>query len=301
MNQRMPQRAPRGFTLIELLVTMAIIATIATLSVISFGAIFKDTRVSSGANSVLSAVAEARSIAIRTGQPTAVVFRAVWDPNNPEVPQYTEAVYATWRGEQEFVPFSSNPAEYADIFEIVPDVRPRRLPEGIKVAGPFYANEGFQGPEADLEWITQPEFQFTDPAAIGGADEEFFGQLIGVLFGSDGEIMTANRRSFAREAFVDFLPGDDDGDGLRIDFGVGSGAGGSFGPDFYHYNEAADETYISFVPFLAVYDDDEAREFQTQAWTTRTIYINELVGLGGYITQYADRIHFNRNTGVAMR
>jgi hypothetical protein len=61
----------------------------------------------------------------------------------------------------------------------------------------------------------------------------------------------------------------------------------------------ADEVVINLVPFLAVFDDDEARSmYDVRDWSvaeTRTADLSE------YIEQRADRVHFNRYTGVAMK
>ena len=68
---------------------------------------------------------------------------------------------------------------------------------------------------------------------------------------------------------------------------------------------ADDEPFVVIAPFLAVYDDDEARELgDTANWDDPQIYQQDLVGLPndpGYITENANRIHFNRYTGVVMR
>ena len=62
-----------------------------------------------------------------------------------------------------------------------------------------------------------------------------------------------------------------------------------------------DEPFISPVPYVAVYDDDKARETRTTNWLTQAQIDADLTGPNGYINTYADRIHFNRYTGVAMK
>ena len=56
------------------------------------------------------------------------------------------------------------------------------------------------------------------------------------------------------------------------------------------------------MPFVAVYDDEEPREmFGADDWGDFETYRAELTGPEGYINLRADRIHFNRYTGVAMK
>ena len=48
-----------------------------------------------------------------------------------------------------------------------------------------------------------------------------------------------------------------------------------------------------------VFDDDEGREiFDATAWGNEGTRLEDLTE---YITQFADRIHFNRYTGVVMK
>ena len=69
-------------------------------------------------------------------------------------------------------------------------------------------------------------------------------------------------------------------------------------PDFNQTFEN-DEPFLAMAPFIAVFDDDEAREmFDTSQWGNVDIRRGDLTE---YITQFADRIHFNRYTGVAMK
>ena len=75
---------------------------------------------------------------------------------------------------------------------------------------------------------------------------------------------------------------------------------------FFNQWWETDETLVTVVPFLAVYDDEKARELRTTDWTDQTDYEAELTGSltdspTAYINLRADRIHFNRYTGVAMK
>ncbi len=77
---------------------------------------------------------------------------------------------------------------------------------------------------------------------------------------------------------------------------------------YFDQRSEDEETYIAVVPFLAVYDDDAAREmFGADDWDVFDTYLEELTNNDsanpplGYIALFADRIHFNRYTGVAMK
>jgi prepilin-type N-terminal cleavage/methylation domain-containing protein len=301
-SARGPRPWRRAFTLIELLVVIAIIAIVSVLSVIAVGRLSQDARISGATNQVLAALDEARATAIRTNRSTAVVFLARWDASRPEDRQVTECVVVTWLGDQEPVIFNGD--ELADIFVAVPDVQPRRLPPGIKVGGPFYAIEGFEGLAADFIWLTQPELRLTDPDIVGN-NQEFPGEIIGVLFDPKGSVVTSNVSSFAREAFYDEFLGDTetsgDGQGFRLDPRADTAVASAPGPLFYHYHEDDEEVYISFIPFLSVYDDDAARELKELEWTNRGNYEAELTGPSGYIAQFGRKIEFNKYTGVPLR
>jgi len=57
----------RGFTLVELMVTLAVLAILATLAIPSFQEVIRSSRLSTAANDLSSAMALARSEAVRRG------------------------------------------------------------------------------------------------------------------------------------------------------------------------------------------------------------------------------------------
>ena len=62
---------------------------------------------------------------------------------------------------------------------------------------------------------------------------------------------------------------------------------------------ATDEVVVNLVPFLAVFDDDDVRRtYDAAQWSDPGI---RTADLSAYIDRRADRIHFNRYTGVAMK
>ena len=108
--------------------------------------------------------------------------------------------------------------------------------------------------------------------------------MIAILYGPDGTTFTRNSQSDSRKLYVDF-----NNDRFQQDDPV---------PDFNQTFEH-DEPFLAIAPFIAVFDDDEAREmFDTTQWGDVDIRREDITE---YITQFADRIHFNRYTGVAMK
>ena len=72
-------------------------------------------------------------------------------------------------------------------------------------------------------------------------------------------------------------------------------------PDVNYFDQTfeADEPFLAMAPFLAVFDDDEAREiFDATLWGNEATRLEKITE---YVTEFADRIHFNRYTGVVMK
>jgi prepilin-type N-terminal cleavage/methylation domain-containing protein len=272
-----------GFTLIELLVAMGIIAVLGTITIVAIRAVSSDAKLATGLNTVMAALDQTRAEAIKRNRIMLVVFRPVQVSAQK---QAVEIVLAESAGDS-WQDGIGGPIY--DRFLPVLDVQPRRLPAGLKVAGPYYRDpvEGsgtpgdgvLCGEAVDGLWVTQTHLPAA-PAEAGG-------ELIGVMYAPDGTTITRNARSDSSGVWVDLhLPGD-------------PGYGTPQATDRWEWIDPLDETLVNVVPFLAVYDDDDAREsYDPAAWTnicTRTIDLSD------YINQFADRVHFNRYTGVAMR
>ncbi len=275
----------RAFSLVELLVAIGIIAVLGILTAISVRGITKDARMSSAVNTVTASLGEARALAMKNNTIVAVVFRPRWDTSDQSTPQFTEVVIAKWSGETQI--FGN---AVVDRFVPFADVPPRPLPPGIKVAGPWY-DIGFvpggAGANPDEAWITQTEFR----AQL--LENEIAGRLFAIQYGPDGQVLTRNSLSDADELYVDF-----DGDGNQRLQQFDASLPDNF--DFWENDHPNDENSINPVPFLAVYDDEEARELKTQPWSSSSAYQQQLAGPNGYITKFGRRIHFNRYTGVVM-
>lgn len=279
-----PRRgAGRSFTLTELLVAIGIIAVLTTLTVFSVKGISKSARLSSATNTIVAVLGNARALAMKNNRPVLVAFRAKWDPKDAQQRQVTELVIAEWSGSSDLA-LVFGELVVNDRFNVVPGQISRMLPAGIKVAGPWY-DHTTTAEFHDETWITQSEFRAM-------ASNEAAGRQFCIMYAPDGSVTTRNPVGDASDTYVDY-----NGNGLRtLTFPASA-----FSPDtgdFWEYDHPDDENNLNPVPFLAVYDDDEARKaFDVSTWTDA---IAMRADLTTFITKNADRIHFNRYSGVAM-
>ena len=229
-----------AFTLVELLVVMGVIAVLATLTLVSVRAITDNARLSSATNTVMAALDNARALAMKKNTIVLVVFRPRFEGNNKQI---VEVVTAKWTGES----FVDPDDKVVDRFVPIPDIPVRSIPVGIKIGAPRY------GPNEDRLWITQAHLPAIDQQTGSG---EAPGKLMAIMYAPDGTTITRNSQSDSRRMYVDFdnnREQDDDG-GVNDD------------PDFNQTFEN-DEPFLAMAPFIAVFDDDEAREmFDTSQW-----------------------------------
>jgi prepilin-type N-terminal cleavage/methylation domain-containing protein len=295
----------RGFTLTELLVAIGIIALLSTLTVVSVKSLSNEARLSSGRNAVVAALGAARAFAMKNNQIVLVAIRPVLDDQGRN--QYAEMWLMEWTGETYTAGSTANPT-MLDRFVPVSNASVTRLPRGIKVAGPLYADD------SDELWVTQSQLtainQSQGYGAAGGQSPTpaQAGEIIGIMYAPDGTTMTHNPLSDSHRNWPDF---DNDGACKRNGVAITPGAGipsfpGGGNPPFNLFFQQTffdDEPNVNIVPFLAVYDDAAARELAgDDDWSDQTVYDAELrEDATGYISKYADRIHFNRYTGVIMK
>ncbi len=211
-----------------------------------------------------------------------------------------EAVIAEWTGET----YGGGSDRYVP----VPGAPVRRLPDGIKVAAPSYGtlDDNFWVTSAHLPAIIIPSTPGTPPNL---STSEFGGVVVAVMYNGRGEVITSNSESDTTRTFVDFndnflLP-----NGGQNELGVNyTYVGTPDEPSFFFFFQYLDEDepYVTTAPFIAVYDDDAAREtYDTSQWIGSSDPFSDSTlkteNLTEYITAHAKRIHFNRYTGVAMK
>ncbi|MFO0894609.1 MAG: hypothetical protein U0574_06585 [Phycisphaerales bacterium] len=292
-------RRGAGFTVVELLVVIGVILVLAVLTATGVQRVTKESRVATATNQVMASLGQARALAIRENRPMLVTFRARTDPLVPGNDQRTEIVIGRWTGQILKVVASANdPASEVWNLPFIehPEAGRRVLPTGIKVAGP---RTDF---DQDGIWVTQPEYRNNE-----------YGRSIGVLFAADGTVATRLPNGIGVAQYESaYLDADQDG---QQD--VGNSSGGS---RFFEYNEEVDEPSVQYVRTLAVFDDADAREvYAPSNWAGSNQASGDASGSppgpdcsqlpagqsrmrceqSSYINQFAERINFNRFTGVA--
>ncbi len=296
------RRAPAAFTLTELLIVMGVIAALSVLTLVSMRAIVKDARLASATNTITASLENARALAMKKNNIVLLVFRPRIEGGEKVV---VDIVTCHWTGESYWnAPLPPPvPGLVLDRFVPTPDAPVRTLPAGIKVAAPAYSNPF----AADHVWATQSHLLAT-------ANGEIPGVVFGVMYAPDGTTISGNPQSDASLIWVDFFVDPDTGplDPLAPPMMRMDGT-----PEFlvdaqrvFVQRLEDDEPFVVIAPFLAVYDDDAARELgRVDQWNTLLAYQEDLVGvpndpnptIPSYITANAKRIHFNRYTGVVMK
>jgi prepilin-type N-terminal cleavage/methylation domain-containing protein len=326
-------RLRRAFTLLELLVVMGILLVLAVLTAISVGKVTRDAKLANATNTVVAALGNARAIAIRDNAYVMVTFRVAPDRRSravPRDPQVIQVVTARWTGEVVTIntplptPNTTGAEKlpddtFADRFIPVPGVPTRDLPGGVMVAGPAF---GFVTDTAiglnDRQWRALPrfvgtaDFNATPPTYAVDIARTELGWAIGVLFGPDGRVLSRNPEEVLEvvnsssgnqnayvKSFVDY-----DGNGFPRRGTTNIYGNGPVNVDFFIYDEPTDEPLVDYVPYLAVFNDAEARErFDATQWRGRNIGGNgtpppRIRDQSLFIEEQADRITFNRYTGV---
>lgn len=199
----------------------------------------------------------------------------------------------------------------------VEGIQPKRLPPGIKVALPAsdltqsiaVPNSAFPSGSdgntpADWVWLSQPELKNAQVNATGAISNPESASMLMIRFGPDGKPTTRNASLPAN-----VTPGNDIAS-IRpwVDFNrdgfinIGTTSTGGTDTMFYNYDEWDDEPLGNCGLFLAVFNDAELRERtppDTQVgWrgtNSRALNFDRTI----FIDQTADRIQFNRFTGVA--
>jgi len=291
------RRLHGAFTLTELLIVMGVIAVLSALTLVSMRGIVRSAKLASSINTVLSTLDNARSFAITSNNLVLLAFRPRIE-NDVEV--VVDLVACRWTGES-----YGSLAGTIDRFEPIADFEVRSLSSGIKVAAPSY-RRGF---DFDSIWTTQSHL----PRTQAQTNPETPGALIAVMYGPDGTLLTSNPRTDASLIWVDFNHDPTDPDLMvpHIELYMFDSEPISIQSlvidtnrfdDYFRQIIATDEPFVTFAPFISVYDDAAARELKDPStWSDEGDYEYELAGPDGYITQLGRRIHFNRYSGAAMK
>ena len=291
----------RAFTIVELLVVIGVIGILAALTTLGARRLTAGSRLAAATNAVTSALGNARAAAIKDGITTAVVFRPVYNPAKPNVPQRVELITVRSTGERSFFGQTQIGLRMAERYRPVQGIPATVLPEGIKVAGPMYDPPGsFGAIPAEQVYATQAEII----PMLACKESIEFNRIVAVLFGPDGQFLTRPTRGSIDEmkSYVDW----NDNGGLPTppqdpqDVQQGNCAQGFF-EQFWLQDHPDDENNLMFVPFVSVYDDKAARELKGTDWGNDNNMLGELTGPSGYISQFGDKITFNRFSGIPER
>jgi hypothetical protein len=281
---------------------IGVIGVLALLTTLGARRLTNGSRLAAATNAVTSAIGSARALAIRDSLPVVVVFRPVWDPAKPSIPQRVNVVFVRSTGER--VAFGSNPAgpAVAERYLPIPGVQAVVLPEGIKVAGPMYDPPGsVGGVSSELVFATQPELPVIFTTCTEAID---CNRVVAIMFGPDGQFLTRPPRSSLGDmkSYVDWNNNGSLANPPADPQDVALGACGSGNFELYWLQDHPDdECNLMLVPFLSVYDDKTAREVRGQSWANENQIVAELTGPNGYIAQFGDKITFNRFSGLPER
>ena len=308
-----------GFTLIELIVVIGILISLATLTAISVSKVTKDARFSKAVSQVMNALENARTLAIKEHRPVLLAFTVKTDRVDNNTPagiltgnikkQWTRIVAARLSDELVIGPGTSSNSGtfYNDMFEPHPNFAPVDLPEGIKVAGPLMDFD-----RRDEMWTTQPTFRDSNT----NFSEMEYGYMLGILFGSDGELLTRITRggstinsSQGRNPVLDL-----DQNGIQSSISDQNDPRQQGG--WYTYNMEGEEPYVQLITFLAVFNDAAMRELydvnnwkgpNAPDWNTTTVPCSTYnkgrtrmnCDESEFINQFGEKIYFNTYTGRA--
>ena len=308
----------RGFTLLELLVVIGIISMLAVVTVISVQRVTRDVKLATGVNRVLGALSTARTEAIRTNTPTLLTFRMVKDLEDPSQPAQVEMVVAGFSGEVvpgPDIPVNGPPVPWSNSafcrFTPSQTVAPRYLPEGIMVAGPGQDFGLLDDPTGTWLFMSPGPWVPLDENNDGNYDtyrSEDYGATFGVLFSVDGTVVTRNPET--QTSVSDRLYNWVDYDGMQDEDGnfMFNDSSGSDTTRFFQQRESDAESLIDACSFLMVYDEVKAKQdidysqfiaIQPPPGSWTDSYEEENRILGAWVSENADRIHFNRYTGLA--
>ena len=323
MNSNQPRHSfgalRSGFTLLELLIVIAIITVLSVVTVISVGSIARDVKLSTGINRITSALGTARAEAIRSNTPVLVSFRMVKDVRRPGKPAQVEIAVSRWMGELispesiGWEPFGDpDNWPWSERYELVPSIPPQLLPAGIKVACPA-SDFDYLGTDYQEIWMFMSSAPFDEFGQIENGDGTTRGNyncgepgaMIGILFGPDGDLLTRNTSSVSAGGIRSSKWIDFNADG-RIELGNYCDEDDNQHNLYYYQNDTVDEPFVNMCQYLVVFDEEQAREeVDFSAWEEfsgiRDYVRTKNDALGPWVTENADRLHFNRYTGLSER
>ena len=286
----------RAFTLVELIVVMVVMTILAGLSAMAYRGVAEDLKMSSATNSVVAALDNARAMAIKKNRYVITVFRPRLDSDGSE--QVVDIVIAEWNGDSASADRGDGDIWTYDRFVPIQGMAVRTIKGGVNVAGPGYGTG-----DDDIWWCST----FL-PANAVVPDNEPFGSLVGVLYSPEGRVVVRNAQSGADRIWVDFnrdwtqtINDNPIEEVVWNDPNVVTSPWPSSLPGIGAYFDLEipeGEPFISMTPILAVFNEKEFRtSVNPNDWNSSNLRDNAYTE---YIDQNADRIQFNRYSGVPL-
>ncbi|MBT6283000.1 MAG: prepilin-type N-terminal cleavage/methylation domain-containing protein [Phycisphaerae bacterium] len=291
---RTTRQFKRAFTLVELIVVMVVMTILAGLSAMAYRGVAEDLKMSSATNSVVAALDNARAMAIKKNRYVITVFRPRLDSDGTE--QVVDIVIAEWNGDSASANRGDGDIWTYDRFVPIQGMAVRAIKGGVNVAGPGYGTG-----DDDIWWCST----FL-PANAVVPDNEPFGSLVGVLYSPEGRVVVRNAQSGADRIWVDFNRDwtqtiSDTESVVWNDPNVVTSPWPSSLPGIGAYFDLEipeGEPFISMTPILAVFNEKEFRtSVNPNDWNSPNLRDNAYTE---YIDQNADRIQFNRYSGVPL-
>ncbi len=275
---------------------MVVMTILAGLSAIAYRGIAADLRMSSAMNSVVASLDNARAMSIKKNRYVMTVFKPRLDNDNTE--QVIDIIVAEWTGDSASADRGDGKIWTYDRFVPIPGMSVRTIAGGVNVAGPGYGTG-----DDDTWWCST----FL-PANVIAPETEPSGSLVGVLYSPEGRVVVRNAESGADRIWVDFnqdwtqtisateevvwndsnvvaspwsVPATPDGIGSFFDLEFPEG-----------------EPFISMTPILVVFNELEFRKsVDPTSWNSSDV---RDIAYTKYIEANADRIQFNRYSGVPL-
>ena len=265
----------------------------------SYSKIAKGMRMSSAKNTLIASLDNARALAIRNNRYVITVFRPRLVSDGSE--QVFDIVIAEWVGDSSNADWGGGTIRTYDRFVPIPNVKVRTTPVGVGIAGPGYSVANSD----DIWWVATYL-----PAVALIPDNEPKGEMVGILYSPEGRVVVRNAESGSDRTWVDFdndgdqtLDPDPDRDGNESDAIVirWTDEGTPTLPIGANFDleGPGGEPNIGVTMILTVFDETALRKvYQPSTWNDDDDRYRDYTE---YINKTADRIQFNRYSGVPLK
>lgn len=245
-----------------------------------------DLRISSARTTLISALDNARAIAIKRNRYVVAAFRPQLTADGTS--QIIEIVVAVWNRDSANAENGEGNIWTYDRFIPVQGISIAKLPEGMNVASPGYSTGD------DSIWKTTSYLP-----AITNPVTEYYGNVTAILFSPSGHVVVRNAESGADRSWVDFNNDGDQkvNDELFVDWPWPVEMPGF---DAYMELQVQDgEPMLSFTSVLVIFDEKECRQlYDVTVWDEQQRRDDDYTS---YIRENGTRVQFNPFSGVVSK